>query len=142
MLRKAVRQDLDEVALRLFALDEAADKLQEERAQLRKRFIELSAKLERDGPSVYWPVPEVGKRLRLSWAESTPPVDWDKFARSVGPAVFFEVCAVRSASLDVQAWNRAVAEEQATDSQLQACIGEAGPRSPGLYIERIPKDRS
>lgn len=139
-LKKAVRTELDDIAAQLVRLDEEETKLKELKIQLKERFVQLAPKLERNGASVYWPVPRLNRRLRLTFTEGTPPVDWDRFSRIVGAELFLELCTVKTASLDVGLWNRAVAEERATDSQLQDCIGEAKPREPGLYVEKLPKN--
>ena len=61
--------------------------------------------------------------------------------RTIGPDLFSEVCTIKSADLDVSRWNEVVEEERATDSQLQDCVGEPKPRSPSLYVEKIPAEK-
>ena len=66
--------------------------------------------------------------------------DYDKLMRLVGPDTFSRVCTVKTAALDVGKWGEELERETVKDTQLQECMGEPRPRSPSVYIEKIPKN--
>lgn len=142
-IRKAARIELDDIAAQMVVIDEQQAKLKDQRGGLTKRFLELAVRhIEEDGKSRVWPVPQFGKRVRVTQAEPTIPVDYDKFMRDIGPELFAQVCKVKTAELDVERWNGAVTDERAKDSQLEKCVGESKSRAPGIYVENIPKEAS
>ncbi len=142
-LRKPVRSEFDTIGAELVDIDAQIAGLKERREKAVARFKELAGRhLVQEGASRQWPLTHLNKRIRVTEPEATPPMNYDQFMREIGPEFFAEVCVVKTATLDVERWNQAVADERATDSQLLKCLGEPVPRKPSLYVEKIPKDRS
>jgi hypothetical protein len=138
-LRKATRSELDAILSELVAIDEQERGLVKRKEELKVRFVGLAEKhLEALGPSRVWA--GATKRVRATWPESTPTVDWDAFMREVGPDLFAEVCRVKGAELDLERWNEAVKEERVTDRKLEKCINSAKARRPSVYVEDLPKN--
>lgn len=141
LLKKSVRNELDTLVVELARIDEQQDALKDARKPLIDRFVALSGRhIELDGRSRYWPVSQIGMRVRVTETEPTIPFDYDKLMRLVGPDTFSRVCTVKTAALDVGKWGEELERETVKDTQLQECMGEPRPRSPSVYIEKIPKN--
>ncbi len=141
-LRKPVRSEFDNLGAELVDIDEQIAGLKKRREKAVARFKELAGRhLIQEGASRQWPLSHLNKRIRVTEPEATPPMNYDQFMREIGAELFAEVCTVKTATLDVAEWNRAVAEERAKDSQLLKCLGDPVPRKASLYVEKIPKDR-
>lgn len=137
-LRRPVRDELDYIGRELAAVDDAEKQLAAKKAELKRRLIVLADRhLELEGRSRAWELSALRRRVRLTYPDPTPKVDWDGFAREVGPELFFEVCRVKAAELDVGAWNRAVGEERTRDSVLGGHTEPGKPREPSLYIDEM-----
>ncbi len=142
-LRKEVRSEFDTIGAELVDIDGQISGLKVRREKAVARFKELAARhLVQEGASRQWQLTHIGKRIRVTEPEPSVPMDYDLFMREIGHELFSEVCIVKSATLNVEAWNQAVAEERASDSTLMKCLGEPVPRKPSLYVEKIPKDQS
>ena len=84
LLKKSVRDELDSLVVELARIDEQQDVLKDARKPLIERFVTLAGRhIEQDGRSRYWPVSQIGKRVRVTETEATIPLDWDKFMRLI-----------------------------------------------------------
>lgn len=119
---------------KLHELEEKASILKNQLADLLEQHVEL------EGKSRYFQLPD-GSKLRGTWPELTPTLDWDAFMRDLGPELFASVCKVKSGELDVEAWEQSKALELVTDSQLSAHMGDPAPRRPTVTVD-VPKKRA